>query len=132
MIRSLHHLIVIVTALALVVTSAGWSVASAEASFNKAAHQFEAQGSDAPYDHHGVKSEAGPDQFVSDETTCGKAAAPEEGGCCAMACHVAVETKAYSILGVGLPRSFKTSIRADDVATELLTCLERPPRRVPE
>jgi hypothetical protein len=56
-------------------------------------------------------------------------AAPDDSGCCAMACHVALATDEHAVPGVGPPRSFKTSLIVDQVPTELLTRLERPPRQ---
>jgi hypothetical protein len=105
-------------------------VASVQASFEKTVHQHGPRASDPAHDHHGARSEAGSDQCGSGETPCGTAAAPDDSGCCAMACHVAVATDEYSVPSVDPPRVLKPSILADDFPTELLTRLERPPRRV--
>src|SRR5215210_3217717 len=92
MVRGLHHLIAIVTALALVVSSAGWSVASVRASFSNPAHQHGVTtGEHGAHAHHGFRGDATAKACHEDGTPCGKAELPDEGAtCCAMAWHVAV------------------------------------------
>src|SRR5215207_4646178 len=111
MARFLHQLLGIITALALVVSSAGWSMASVQARLDGPAMHHHAGGNqdsdgggsrasaddhgvpndDVGHDHHGTKAaDAG---FCSPTgSDCGSVV-PSDGdasSCCAMACHVAV------------------------------------------
>jgi hypothetical protein len=132
MVRGLHRVIAIVTALALWVSSAGWSVASVQVGFPNAMHQHGATkgkpGGHAP--HKGAKSTLAVDA-CHDGPSYGHVHAPNEGAsCCAMACDVAVALGEYFVPVVDPPSRLKRPLVEDDVPTELLTRLDRPPRRM--
>jgi hypothetical protein len=147
MARFLHQLLGIITALALVVSSAGWSMASVQARLDAPAMHHHAGGNDASqvengasahdhgvpnddvgHDHHGTTTadaglclSAGSDCVPSDE---------DASSCCAMACHVAVPTAWITGPAVPQARRVTVALATYDVPRDRQTRLERPPRRL--
>jgi hypothetical protein len=157
MARLLHQLLGIITALALVVSSAGWSMASVQARLDGPAMHHHAGGnqdagvnqepdgggSRASARDHGVPNDAvghghhrtkAADAGLCSPTgsDCGSAV-PSDGdasSCCAMACHVAVPTGWATVSIVRLARRVRVALATYDVARDRQTRLERPPRRL--
>jgi hypothetical protein len=150
MARLLNQLLGIITAVALVVSSAGWSMASVQARLdgpamhhhgggNQAPHGGESQASahdhgvsndDVGHDHHGTKT-ADVSLCSPIGSPCGSAVPSDEdsSSCCAMACHVAVPTAWATVSVVRLARRVTIALATYDVPRDRQTRLERPPRR---
>ena len=143
MARLVHQLIGIATALALVVSSAGWSMASVRAGLDgPAMHHSAVAGGDAGHHHAVAGAHASHDNHAVDPTKaglcdpapsdCGSAVPADEdaSSCCAMACHVAVPTSSLGIAVVRHPTRLALALPAHGLPWNRETRLERPPRRV--
>ena len=139
MARIVHQLIALATALALVVSSAGWSMASVTGSLGAPApsmHHHAGMQEASPHEHghppgeghghHGLKAAHGA-TCASSTLECEQSAA-DEASCCAMACHVAVPAGWSAGLIVRLPKREPAVTTAYVVPRSPQFRLERPPR----
>jgi hypothetical protein len=139
MARIVHQFIALATALALVVSSAGWSMASVtgslaapapsmhhHAGMQKASEHAHGHARGDDHDHHGLKA-AHDATCASLTLECGQSAA-DEASCCAMACHVAVPAGWFGGLIMRLPKREPVVTPAYVIPRSPLFPLERPPR----
>ena len=128
MIRLLRPFLCLILALLFALTSVGWAVASARMA-GAPAMSHHAAGMKADMPHHGEEASAAgmachDPAPCSNENHQGEAAS----NCCALACHVAVETRVPLLNARTFITALKRALPEPGLPISMLSLLDRPPR----
>ncbi|OCC04611.1 hypothetical protein BA190_13005 [Labrys sp. WJW] len=129
MIRNVRPVLCLLLALLFAVTSVGWAMASTRMAGDQAMSHHAGKNADAP-DHGGDVALEGMSCHQAPpcggETHEGEAAST----CCALACHVAMETGVSSLNARTFIIAIRRTIVAPGLPMSMLSLLDRPPRQV--
>ena len=124
---ALRRIVILVAALAFIVTSVGWGVAGALP--GRGLSHEGASTAVAVDDHHadGAATHAAP---CSGSDECGDKTGHEDlaDSCCGSTCHVVTQAGTYGQILVPIARALAGVSPEDDITEAALARLERPPR----
>lgn len=128
MIRLLRPFLCLMLALVFAVTSVGWAVASARMA-GEPTMSHHAAGMKADMPHHGEEASAA-GMACHDPAPCGSENHQGEAAstCCALACHVAVETRVPLLNARTFTVTIKRTLPEPGSQMAMLSLLDRPPR----